>query len=147
MEDLSKQKNKLNLQADSKEAALKKRRLIDKIATVVVSAGGIAIILSIVTILVFISLEAIPLWYKVESSVSGSFKLNKNPAIFTSPLINQQSEDLYPTPDIIAIGVEEYREIAYLISSNGFVHFISLKDGNNIYSCTSESLKNDPASS
>lgn len=54
MEVLSKQKNKLNLQADSKEAALKKRRLIDKIATVVVSAGGIAIILSIVTILVFI---------------------------------------------------------------------------------------------
>ena len=69
MEDLSKQKNKLNLQADSKEAALKKRRLVDKIATVVVSAGGIAIILSIVTILVFISLEAIPLWDKVESSL------------------------------------------------------------------------------
>ncbi len=97
------------------------------------SAGGIAIILSIVTILVFISLEAIPLWDKVESRVSGSFKLNKNQAIFTSPLINQESEVLYPTPDIIAIGVEEFREIAYLISSNGFVHFISLKDGNNIY--------------
>ena len=140
MEVLSKQKNKLNLRADSKEAALKKRRLVDKIATVVVSAGGIAIILSIVTILVFISIEAMPLWDKVESSVSGSFKLNKNQAIFTSPLIHQQSEDLYPTPDIIAIGVEEFREIAYLISSNGFVHFISLKDGNNIYKVQLKSL-------
>lgn len=140
MEVLSKQKNKLNLRADSKEAALKKRRLVDKIATVVVSAGGIAIILSIVTILVFISIEAMPLWDKVESSVSGSFKLNKNPAIFTSPFIHQESEVSYPTPDIIAIGVEEFREIAYLISSNGFVHFISLKDGNNIYKVQLKSL-------
>jgi len=132
MEFLTDSNKNLSSQAASKELAIKKRMFVDKVATVVVTSGGIAIILSIIAILLFISIEVIPLLNKAESTLSGNFKLNNNNSIITAPILNETSDALMPKPDIVAIGVEEFREIAYLITDNGFVHFISLENGSNL---------------
>ncbi|NIP32197.1 MAG: hypothetical protein GTN99_11590, partial [Candidatus Dadabacteria bacterium] len=96
---------------------------------------GIAIILSIIAILLFIGIEVLPLWEKVKSTVTSSFDLNENKSIFLVPPISIPDEKpvtLTSKPDIVAIGVEEFREIAYLITDNGYVHFINLENGKNI---------------
>ena len=51
MEVLSESEEKIDLDAAFKESALKRRRLTDKLATVIVTFGGVAIILSIIAIL------------------------------------------------------------------------------------------------
>ncbi len=135
MEVFTESEEKLNQQAASKEKAIRKRRLADKIATVVVTSGGIAIILSIIAILLFIGIEVVPLWEKVKSNVTSTFNLKDNKSIFALPAVPPSENSalaLTPKPDIVAIGVEEFREIAYLITDNGYVHFINLENGKNI---------------
>jgi phosphate transport system permease protein len=135
MEVLTDSQDNLDSQAASKELAIKKRRLADKIATVVVTSGGIAIILSIIAILLFISIEVVPLWEKVKSTITSNFNLNENKSIFLVPPIPASDRipvALMAKSDIVAIGVEEFREIAYLITDNGVVHFINLENGKNI---------------
>ncbi|NIP37884.1 MAG: ABC transporter permease subunit [Candidatus Dadabacteria bacterium] len=143
MEVLTESEEKLNQQAASKEIQIKKRRFADKIATVVVTSGGIAIILSIIAILLFIGIEVVPLWEKVKSSVTSNFDLKENKSIFVLPAASPSENTalaLTPRPDIVAIGVEEFREIAYLITDNGYVHFIDLENGKNIQKVQLSSL-------
>ncbi len=52
-------KKKETLQASS---GVKRRKLADRIATLVVTTGGVAVILCIIAILVFIGVETVPLW-------------------------------------------------------------------------------------
>ena len=135
MEVITESEKKINSQAASKEKAIRNRRLADKIATVVVTSGGIAIILSIIAILLFIGIEVVPLWEKVKTTVASNFDLNENKSIFILPAVppsENSSLALTPKPDIVAIGVEEFREIAYLITDNGYVHFIDLANGKNL---------------
>jgi len=134
---------------DDKQAArgfsLGRRRLADLIARGVVTIGGIGIILCILAILVFISLEVYPLWKGAKAELTGKYKLAlpQSPPSFA---VNQnevkggQSVSLETQPastdgpessrfPVLAVGIEEYQEIGYIITRPGEIDFISLKDG------------------
>jgi phosphate transport system permease protein len=86
-----------------------RRLLVDRLARRLVTLGGLAIIGSILAILVVIALEVFPL--------------------FTAPTATQVGTAIPGTaPAPLGIGVDEYREIAYLVSPSG-IRFVSLKDG------------------
>jgi phosphate transport system permease protein len=87
---------------------LKKRRALDRLAKWVVTAGGLAIILSILAILFVIVFEVLPL-FKSASASPGRSGL-KAPA---APL---------------AVAVDEYREIGCVVLPEG-IRFLNLKDG------------------
>ena len=132
MEVLSESEKKINLDAAFKASALKRRRLSDKLATVIVTFGGIAIILSIIAILFFIGIEAVPLWEGAKSSLTSKFNLNNNKTVFVPPTIKSDTTGTEYKLDVMAIGVEQFREIAYAILNDGTVNFISLDDGKSI---------------
>ncbi len=116
-------------QAASKSAGLKRRRLADLIGRIVVTAGGIGIIVSILAILIFIALEVIPLWKSVSSDLVDSFVLRESPDLASSSLDYPPSTSEFP---FLATGIDEYREIGFVITRNGQIHFLSLKDGKTI---------------
>ncbi|MCI0371698.1 MAG: ABC transporter permease subunit, partial [candidate division NC10 bacterium] len=86
------------------------RRLrVDRLARRLVGLGGAAIIASILAILVVIAAEIYPLFRPPVAALLG------RPAVG-------------PGPPPLAVGVDEYREVAYLVTASG-VQFLSLKDG------------------
>jgi phosphate transport system permease protein len=118
---------------DKKQAAfdafsMKRRRLVDQLARVVITFGGVGIILSIIAILVFISLEVYPLWKGAKAELSGRFDLNKSLGVLSHPVGSASVSD-FP---ILALGIDEYRQIGFVITKSGLVDFMSLKDGNKI---------------
>lgn len=91
------------------------RRLIDKIATKIVTLGGIAIIISILAILFVILYEVYPLFV--------SPKISKMAEVETKIDISKHK--------VIGIDVDEYQQIATLLTSDG-LHFFSIKEGKEI---------------
>ncbi len=106
-------------------SGLRRRKLFDRIATGVVTTGGIAIILSILAILVFIGIETLPLWEGAKSELSSSFVLEKSPELASYSTDGSDKSD-FP---FLATGTEEYREIGFTITNDGVVYFLSLEDG------------------
>src|SRR5574341_53908 len=115
-------------QAAFKAFSLKRRRLVDQVARAVITFGGVAIILSILAILVFISLEVYPLWKGAKGELTGRFDLNKS-LVISSHSVNPTTVSDFP---ILALGIDEYRQIGFVITKTGIVDFISLKDGNTV---------------
>ncbi|MBF0316898.1 MAG: ABC transporter permease subunit [Nitrospirae bacterium] len=95
---------------------LTRRDLVDKTATAVITFGGVAVILSIIAIMFFIIYEVYPLWRAPKAALT-----RKIDAI---------------SPKVLAAGVEEYREVAYVVTSKASVDFLSLKNGNILKSVT-----------
>ena len=116
-------------QAASKSAGLKRRRLADLIGRIVVTAGGIGIVLSILAILVFIALEVVPLWKSVRSELVGTYVLSESPGLASYFLDYSPSTSEFP---FLATGADEYREVGFMITRDGHIHFLSLKDGKTI---------------
>ncbi|HEX9898412.1 MAG TPA: ABC transporter permease subunit [Candidatus Methylomirabilis sp.] len=88
---------------------LGRRMLVERLARRVVTLGGVAIIGSILAILVVIAIEVYPL--------------------FTLPTATQVGQvSGGTTSSVLDVGVDEYREIAYLLSPSG-IRFVSVKDG------------------
>jgi phosphate transport system permease protein len=86
-----------------------RRLLVDRLARRLVTLGGLAIIGSILAILVVIAIEVYPL--------------------FTVPTATQEGRvSAGAASTVLDVGVDEYREIAYLLGPSGF-RFVSLKDG------------------
>jgi len=86
------------------------RRLrVDRLTRRLVTLGGVAIIASILAILFVIAAEVYPLLKKP-----------------TATLVGTVAARLDSTP--LAVGVDEYREIAYLVTASG-VQFASMRDG------------------
>lgn len=115
-------KKKENSQASS---GVRRRKLVDHIATGVVTTGGIAIILSILAILVFIGIETIPLWQGVKSELTSSFIMKESPE-FASYSLDNPDKTEFP---FLATGIEEYREIGFVVTDDGVLRFFSLEDG------------------
>lgn len=107
---------------------LKRRKLVDFIATSIVTTGGIAVILSILAILVFIGIETVPLFQGVKSELSSSFILKESPEL-SSYSLDTKNDKTFP---FIATGLEEYREIGFVVAEDGMLTFLSLKDGKTI---------------
>ncbi len=127
-------------QAASKSAALKRRRLVDLIGRIVVTAGGIGIILSILAILVFIALEVIPLWKSVKSELVGKYVLSESPELASYFLDYSPSTSEFP---FLATGGDEYGEVGFIITRDGHIHFLSLKDGKTIKDISLSNLKGE----
>lgn len=106
-------------------SGIRRRKLVDRFATVIVTTGGIAIILSIIAILVFIGVETIPLWQGVKSELASTFILKESPELSSYSLDTADKEE-FP---FLATGAEEYKEIGFIVTKDGTVYFLSLKDG------------------
>jgi phosphate transport system permease protein len=91
---------------------ISRRVLIDRLAGRVVTLGGLAIIASILAIFFVIAAEAYPLFKSPSATLAGSVAADGG----SPPL---------------AIGVDEYREVAYAITESG-IQFRSVKDGKSI---------------
>lgn len=129
MSALPKLKNKDSQQAARGDLSLQKRRLADYMARYVITLGGVAIILCILAILVFISLEVYPLWKGARAELTGKHDLgNYRPELTFAPG-NPRSN--YP---VVAVGIEQYREIGFFITKSGLFEFIYLKDGKTVKS-------------
>jgi phosphate transport system permease protein len=113
----------------SKSAALKRRRLADLIGRIVVTTGGIGIIICILAILVFIALEVMPLWKSVKSELVGTYVLRESPDLSSYFLDYSPSTSEFP---FLATGGDEYGVVGFVITRDGHVHFLSLKDGKTI---------------
>ena len=104
----------VRLSATEDRGRLRRKKIYDKAAGLIITFGGIAIILSIAAILFVIVAETLPLWSAPKTEFGGTLRL--------SELLNGQ------TARPIAFGVEEYQEIAYVVTEDGWLHFISLTD-------------------
>ncbi len=93
-----------------KKSRVQRKKLADKTARVVITAGGVAIILSIVAILFVIVVETLPLW--------------QSPVAQPEPPISLTLAE--GTATLLALGVDEYQEIAYVATTAGTVDFFSL---------------------
>ena len=93
-----------------KKSRVQRKKLADKTARVVITAGGVAIILSIVAILFVIVVETLPLW--------------QSPVAQPEPPISLTLAEGTAAP--LALGVDEYQEIAYVATTAGTVDFFSL---------------------
>jgi len=83
----------------------KRRKLVDRIAAIIVTIGGIAIILCIIAILVFIGIETLPLWQGVKSELTSSFILKESPDL-ASYSLDSPYDSQFP---FLAAGTEQYK--------------------------------------
>lgn len=97
----------------------KLRRLLDRLAQVIITLGGLSVILSILGIFVFLILEVAPLFFAPTGAQSGQFAAGPLPL---------------ELPQAAMIGMDEHQEVAYLIKaghagSAGPIAFFSLPSG------------------
>jgi phosphate transport system permease protein len=98
---------------------------------VVITGGGVGIILSLAAIFFVIFAETWPLWGLPTAEQNGRFNLPRLTAVNelgsaeVGKLVGSSKEMVKP----LALGVDEYQEIAYLVTGAGTVEFLSLKDG------------------
>ena len=85
----------------------------DRIAELLIRIGGILVIVSVVWILVMISRVALPLFYPPSARIAATVKL---PAAI-------------PTDRVLAIGVEESQQGAFILDTVGTFHFMKVGDG------------------
>lgn len=110
--DLTAHEVQVRLYASERKTQVRRKKLVDQVARVVITAGGIAIILSIVAILFVIAAETLPLW--------------QSPAAEPAPPVSLPLAEGATRP--LALGVDEYQEIVYVATSAGTVEFFSLAD-------------------
>lgn len=104
----------VRLSATEDKGRLRRKKIYDKAAGFIITFGGIAIILSIAAILFVIVAETLPLWSAPKTEFGN--------AVALSEVLDGQ--DARP----IAFGVEEYQEIAYVVTERGSLYFVSLTD-------------------
>lgn len=106
----------VRLSATEDRSRLRRKKLADKTATLLITAGGFAVILSIAAILFVIVAETLPLWNAPTAEL-------ETPPTPLADLVGSG-----PHADVLALGIDEYREIAYTITQAGTVDFLSLTD-------------------
>ncbi len=106
----------VRLSATEDKSRLQRKKLVDKAATILITFGGFAVILSIAAILFVIVAETVPLWKAPTAEL-------ETPPIPLTDLVGSGSHT-----DVLALGIDEYREIAYTITQAGTVDFLSLAD-------------------
>lgn len=106
-------------------AFLKKIKRNDRIATWVITIGGMAVIISVILILLLITKVSLPLFYSPDSHLYTSFQLPGDKA----------------RKQVLSLGMDEYMETGYLIDSGGLIRFFNVADGVTLddYQFTSES--------
>ncbi|TVP80755.1 MAG: ABC transporter permease subunit [Puniceicoccaceae bacterium] len=82
--------------------------LMDRLMTGLIMVGGVAIIVAVFFIFVFIGFKVAPLFRGAEVAEGSSFPL--------------------PERDIVAFGIDEWREVPYFLTSEGEIFFVDLED-------------------
>ncbi|HJY81754.1 MAG TPA: hypothetical protein VKK81_11805, partial [Candidatus Binatia bacterium] len=108
-------KAEVRLYAAEKKSRVRGKKLADQTARMVITAGGIAIIFSVVAILFVIVAETLPLWKSPTAQPEPPVSLD------LAVVGEQRGQPL-------ALGVDEYQEIAYVVTTAGTVDFFSLAD-------------------
>ena len=106
----------VRLSATEDKSRMQRKKLADKAATILITCGGFAVILSIAAILFVIVAETLPLWNAPTAELEA-------PPTPLADLVGSEH-----AADVLALGIGEYREIAYTITQAGTVDFISLTD-------------------
>lgn len=109
----------------------KKAVFFDKLSKVVIYSGGIATIISVIAILVFIFSEALPLWFGAKSEKSKDISLNQS----------------YYSNIPMLVGVDEYKEIIYTVTDSARIDFIDIKKDSIINSFSFEEVKGEKITS
>ena len=99
---------------------LRRKQLADKAADYLITAGGIAVILSIVAILFVIAAETLPLWRSPTATSVTTLNLSQpTPQPGTSGTTVVIGKPL-------VFGVDEYQSIAYVLRDSGTIDFFTL---------------------
>ncbi len=106
----------VRLSATEDKSRLQRKKLVDKAATLLITGGGFAVILSIAAILFVIVAETLPLWNAPTAEL-------ETPPTRLADLVGSG-----PHAKVLALGIDEYRETAYTITQAGTVDFLSLAD-------------------
>jgi phosphate transport system permease protein len=110
---------------------LRRKQLADKAANITITAGGVAVILSIVAILVVIVVETLPLWSSPTATPVASADIGLSAKEHQQPIAPATSAEVGVSPATgkpLAFGVEEYQSIAYILRDTETVDFLSLPD-------------------
>ncbi|MFH2122102.1 MAG: ABC transporter permease subunit [Pseudomonadota bacterium] len=103
---------------------IQKVRLQDRIATRIITLGGLLVIASVIAILVLIVRVAIPLFQPARTNI-----------IFQLPLTSVSES-------VLAMGIDDYQETAYTLDDNGVFTFYNLAGGKSFLSLESGAGKN-----
>ena len=98
---------------------IRRKNIADKTAAATITFGGFAVILSILAILFVIVVETLPLWQAPSAELVG-------PPARLADLIGAREADGAAAGEALALGIDEYREIAYTVTAAGSVDFVSL---------------------
>ncbi len=98
------------------------RKLLDRFATVMVTAGGLAVIISIIGLLILFLAVIAPLWRKAEVKTVARFPVAK--------LFETQPEA------VLGLGCEEYQQIGFVMNSAGTIQFFELSTFSRLQSFT-----------
>lgn len=109
----------------------KKAIFFDKLSKGVIYSGGIATIISVIAILVFILSESLPLWFSADSDKSLELQYNNF------------SKSNFP----VLIGMDEYKEIVFAVTDSGRIDFINLKKDSIIKSISLDEIKGEKVTS
>ena len=104
----------------------KLRELLDRLAAGVVWVGGLATIISIMGIFVYLLIEVAPLFLAPESELERSFLIH---------------EDKQVSSETLAVGIDQYQEVSYFIR-RGQVGFYRISDGKPISYDVPDGLQN-----
>jgi phosphate transport system permease protein len=99
----------------------------DKAAKIIILSGGIATIIAVLGILAFVFYEAYPLWFGSKAELDT--KLDASEII-----VNRQP---------LLIGIDEYQEIAYVVTDSATIDFIDLKRNSFIKSISIAGLEDE----
>ncbi len=96
-----------------KKLFIDKSRRNDRLAELLIRSGGLLVIVSVIWILVMISRVALPLFYPSSATVAAMVKV---PAVI-------------PASAIVAVGVEDEQQGAFILDKTGTFHFLKSADG------------------
>ncbi len=102
------------------------RRWTDQAATAIVTFGGLATILSILGIFIYLFIEVVPLFYSASAREGSSISVNA-----------QSSADALPSQ--VGVGIDEYMEVGYVIHG-GHIAVFHVESGKPISIDTSLNL-------
>lgn len=88
------------------------RTILDALAKHLISFGGVTVIVSVLAMFLFLVFETLPLFQGAKT------------VLLTRMTLSKDSPDLPP----VEIGLDEHREVAYLLSAGG-VQFVDLRNG------------------
>jgi phosphate transport system permease protein len=93
---------------------IKRLKRIDRLAVGVITFGGIAVVVSVIGILIFIGAEAVPLFRGAATSLAGTLRLGQAPA---TPMDRQ------------ALGSDEFGRYVYTLDPSGKLRFFQRDTG------------------